>query len=608
MSTNPITTLPLESITIHDQKLIVDHSQAISAKEAAALPAVFQPTAQWNDQQLDRYYQPRYYATLSAAVADVNAGTVGTIAAQEQTPVAAVYQDENEKTVILLLGDITLTENVNITATCDLKLNGHVITYAGDYAIYFQAATGACVIDGRVPGSLLTKSGTSSANVPMLRFAGESATLQGVRLTADLTSSAGNQNIIVSGLNRDPADETLATDPETALVMDGCTLQVQVQTQPAGKNLTAVMSHGPMTLRNCDLQLSNQQLTIGVWPVDTTGTLVMENTAVHVLSQEKNAVALWAAAELEQAIIRGCQLSAATQGSSLDSTMFYAVAADLLCRNTAIEGSQLEAYAADGQAFGIWLENGAAVATASIRSSRVHTAAAGSDSQSTGIICGINAVSLEEVEVFADSSHAGEAGIGISSAGRLTLKQCRIYGARQGMDLYLGCEATVDGGVYEGSTHGGMAVGNYQGTAYAQNAVFRAAKYRGQFKSSSANYAQGYMMAAVYIGGEEDCSNISVYMDNCLIDGGSPVIYYDSDTTPVGCEPVRFRGSSGEQNNTLYLSNCTLQGAGKLFFANDTHRLYLGLGNTLGVQTNLPERIDTVTYSGKVFIAPGQTN
>ena len=578
-----------QSLTGEERAVARANIAAAGKAEVLELSAFWDPTVPVTEALLSKFYSLHPYASLPAAVADLNNGTLGTgTAGQEDAHAAVVYQDVTGKTVITLLQDVILTEDLLPAASCVLNLNGCTVTCSGDVSVYFQASAGDCLVDGRVPGSKLYKTGDVQANKPVLRFACSSAVVLGGTVEAAIGTLTGSYY-------------TLFASAATPLVLEGCTVHAGAASGTG--HIAAVLAKNALTARNCEIQVQNQAMATALWMGDNPHRLILEHTGITACSAGQNAYGVLAYQQAACAEIRNCSITARTDGdSSAVARGVYLLVQELTAEDTAVQG-----FAAQGDVHGFSLI-GSAPAAAWLSRCRVYTASGGAAGESLGIGCATVTTHLEETEVFADSAACADGGIGVEAYGVLTVKNCRVYGARQGILIQPGCAASVDGGVYEGTTHGGVFIANTAGQTYVQNAVIRAARYRGQFKGSAANYGQGYMMAAVYIGGGEGYSDISAYMDNCLIDGGSPVIFTDSGETPIGCEPIRFRGSSGEQNNKLYLSNCTLQGAGKLFFANDTHTLYLGFGNTVGVQTNLPSRINGTACAGMVFIGHGQTN
>ena len=84
-------------------------------------------------------------------------------------------------------------------------------------------------------------------------------------------------------------------------------------------------------------------------------------------------------------------------------------------------------------------------------------------------------------------------------------------------------------------------------------------------------HTAGAMGPGLYVGGSSDRNNVTLYIDNCDI-------YSKTKNAQI-----ILRGTSGEQNNKVYISNSRLYDLGgeKLYVRIDnlTHRLYLGAGN-----------------------------
>jgi hypothetical protein len=74
--------------------------------------------------------------------------------------------------------------------------------------------------------------------------------------------------------------------------------------------------------------------------------------------------------------------------------------------------------------------------------------------------------------------------------------------------------------------------------------------------------------------------NIVVYMDNCSIEGNRYAIV--------------LRGSDGEHDNTVYISNSRIQENDTIRIDNDPHKLYIGVGyNFTAENTNRPAVVHT---------------
>jgi hypothetical protein len=132
----------------------------------------------------------------------------------------------------------------------------------------------------------------------------------------------------------------------------------------------------------------------------------------------------------------------------------------------------------------------------------------------------------------------------------------------------------INGGTYEGYGHGGIYF-NVGTTAYVRNATIKDNPKMPEGYTATANHNG----AGFYIGSGD---NIKVYMDNCKIYGTASQIV--------------LRGSSGEQNNTLYISRSKLYDLDGDYLSvridNDTHKLYIGKGSNFTAEnTTLPSAV-----------------
>lgn len=152
--------------------------------------------------------------------------------------------------------------------------------------------------------------------------------------------------------------------------------------------------------------------------------------------------------------------------------------------------------------------------------------------------------------------------VGVSNRGTMTLTDCDVAGGHAGLLNY--GTVTVDGGTYQGFGAGGFYLRGDSSVARIKNATIK----QGTIPSGYTVSAPGNE-AGMFIGGGGSQKNISVYMDNCSIySNGNQIV---------------LRGSSGEQNNKLYISNSSLYDMNgntiSVRIDNDTLGLYLGQGN-----------------------------
>ena len=158
--------------------------------------------------------------------------------------------------------------------------------------------------------------------------------------------------------------------------------------------------------------------------------------------------------------------------------------------------------------------------------------------------------------------------IGIGNVGTLTINNTYVLGTHSGMSssgtLY------VNGGIFESYGHGGIYFNGTGKKSYVRNATIRDCDMPEGYTATANNNGAGF-----YIGGGSERHNITVYMNNCDIYGRY--------------QPIVLRGSSGELNNTLYISLSRINTDHKIRIDNDTHKLYSGIGNNFtAANTNLP--------------------
>ena len=143
---------------------------------------------------------------------------------------------------------------------------------------------------------------------------------------------------------------------------------------------------------------------------------------------------------------------------------------------------------------------------------------------------------------------------GILNKGTLSISNAHVIGTHSGIQN--GGTLYVNGGTYEGYGHGGIYFAVSDTVSKVKNATLTECDIpEGYTKTAGKNGA------AFYIGGG---SNMRVYMDNCYIDGS--------------VRSLVLRGTSKEQNNSLYVSNCRINPDIPIRIDNDTHKLYIGRG------------------------------
>lgn len=108
-----------------------------------------------------------YYANLSNAISDINAGTDSL----EITPASAavkVLRYDSGKITVKLIENVVESVKIDISADIDIDLNGHTL-YLDTAEAYLNFTEGTnCTINGEVEGSEICKSGTSTTGASYL--------------------------------------------------------------------------------------------------------------------------------------------------------------------------------------------------------------------------------------------------------------------------------------------------------------------------------------------------------------------------------------------------------------------------------------------------------
>lgn len=123
--------------------------------------------------------------------------------------------------------------------------------------------------------------------------------------------------------------------------------------------------------------------------------------------------------------------------------------------------------------------------------------------------------------------------------GNSTLINCTVYGTHSGITIKSG-ELNIDGGTYDGYSHGGVYLSNGNCNSYIRKAKIQEVDLRGEGMYDDG--VAGTNHAGMYVGG---ASYMKIYMDNCEIYGlQQPIV-------------LKF-SSSSSHNNCLYVSNSSI--------------------------------------------------
>lgn len=482
------------------------------------------------------------YTSFTAAVADLNASTTENADATEENAVCAIYTDSDGNNRLLLISDIELTETVEFTVPVIFDLNNHKLEIIGDYRIDLNADN--IVIDGRAGNGQIIKN-------------------TGINTVSYCINCKGNNLQLLGGYYsiKAPADTKLVAPIYTSgdkLLIDGA--EIHTEATSGIKSAYGIVGKNKISVLN-----------------STVSCKSLSGNAYGVYCQSKN----------ETAFIANSEISAISESEDANILVY-----SLSGHKVYAEKSKIQAKSIGCDAVGVIASNEATIANCDLNIDSVS-----GGGQCLYVNSGCTAI-VENSTFFADGTtgsvaegneeYAGTQGI--INSGRLTIKNCNVYGTHTGMQCNESSITKINGGLFEGPGHGGIYIANGTGGQfYAENCTVKNSPYRGKYKDKFFYGNSQYMVAAVYIGGG---NGIKAYFDNCIMDGGGPerIPDYNLDGTLkgyIGAEPIRFRQSSGEQNNSAYISNCTLMGDGKIRFANATHSLHLGFYNRILCEPSL---------------------
>ena len=191
-------------------------------------------------------------------------------------------------------------------------------------------------------------------------------------------------------------------------------------------------------------------------------------------------------------------------------------------------------------------------------------------------------MSVTNTNVFADATNES---VGIMNGGELKFYSGSVYGVHSGLQNNAGAKLYVYGGTFDGYGHGGIYFAQGEnGEAYVENATLKSGEYKGKHDESKSSLAHG---GSFYIGGgtAANNSNNKVYMNGCTI------------TSVSGTMGV-LRGSDGETNNQLYISNSTIE-SGKKMRIDENQKLFVGKGTNI-TEANVSS-VDRVEFTNEEY-------
>ena len=163
--------------------------------------------------------------------------------------------------------------------------------------------------------------------------------------------------------------------------------------------------------------------------------------------------------------------------------------------------------------------------------------------------------------------------IGVENGGVCHLKNANISGTHSAVRNDANGKLYVDGGLYTGYSHGGFYFAHgADGVAYVNDATLRDGHYEGIFTDVFNGSTEGVeILGGFYMGGGtgDNHSNMTSWLDGCTFD--------------VTNRAFVLRGTDGETNNTVNISNSTVLDAANhpIRIDNDTMRVNIGIGGNI---------------------------
>lgn len=520
-----------------------------------------------------------YYETLADALLDVNAGTADRATKVEERAKVKVFTAASGRLTVMLLADLMETQPMTLEKSADLVLAGHILQLTGGARIDLAADIDAGVYGGTNPVTghrgAIAKTDLTNANMVIIQCSARSLVCKSVDMSAVGTTTGalygiyarkGNGRLDLEDctvvLENSAATSAIACavrsmDPASKIRVNGCAIKVSAENETT----FGVHYYGTMELVDSFVDVTGQtgENIIGLNDASGNKTCITGGV-LHVTAGAGIGYGIWSPMG-GNCEIHGSEVTVTTVDK--DAYAVYSPAGGSFL----ISGSRLSSRSASvGDAETMWC----GTATVCIEDSTIRAVVEGNASCQKAVAMYNGGVLRAKNTTFYADAQGGSVtvdhSIGVENMGEAHLEECTATGTHSGCNnqgkLY------VSGGIYTGTTHGGFYFAHGEaGCAWVCDAHTRDGHYDGEFPEYWDNQPWVYW-GAFYIGGGTDSrfSNLEAYLDGCTMEGVKHVF--------------TMRGSSGETNNTVYLSNCTLVDGEKkpINFHNTTHRVVVGKG------------------------------
>ncbi len=465
-----------------------------------------------------------YYESLALAMADINGGTTANALTDSSNAVVRVDMEDTGAITVTLLANDASNATITVEKDLTLMLEDKVLSFTGDGCLNFAAGTDATINGGTL--QRVMNDGADALYLVQtagkLKINGGSYQISGYHPNGFMAVKAANTSALLEICNA----EVSAINGENEANTGVKTIQTQaVQTRITGTTVTA------------DANILAQAV-LGV------GRILIKDSTINANSRR----------DLSQAVCMP-NVNGAIEGG------------------LTIKDSAVNASSNSGYAHGIELAAG----TTTVEDCAIYAITYGEeDAGATGIENQRGStIRVKDTTILADARGDDAINHPISVAfgngGTAYVENVTLNGTHSG--LQNGGKLYVNGGTYTGFCHGGFYFCHgEEGEAYINDAIIRGGHYEGIFDFSSHS---GDRYGALYIGGGSgpESSNVTAYLDGCTFD------------TSDCHRAIIIRGSGNEQNNTIYISNSTLEDGilneGAIRIDNASHKLYIGAGTNI---------------------------
>lgn len=494
------------------------------------------------------------YVSLADALTDVNSGTVDHAITEAADAKVKVFTAHNGRLTVMLVDDVTESDVMSVGKNVDLVLAGHTLVLTGGARIDFAEGISGAIYGGVDPATgkrgSIVKTEMTDSNMVIVQCLAREVFCKGVDFSA-AGETAGSLYGIYSK----------TTNVVTKL--EDCSVYVENTGASAASvyALRAMNPDGELVLENCELLV--KAVAGDAFGVYNSGSITLVKTAAEVSTQTGAHAVVLNNVGVCTTHITGSDLKATAETGGVSYIVYGTQGGTIQLSHSNGEVRTVTG----GDATALYIpEDG----IANVEHSHIKAVV----QMDEKCQCAIAAENYGILRAKDSTFHADAKGgstsqdmsIGIFNSGTAYLDDCTVTGTHSG------CQNSammyVSGGVYTGTVHGGFYFAHGpEGIGYVTDANIRDGHYDGEF-TDYWNAQEWVYWGGFYVGGgsEDSSSNMTVYLDGCTMEGVK--------------HSFTMRGSSGETNNTVCLSNCTLvDGVNKpINFHNDTHRVIVGAG------------------------------